>query len=379
MTARAVRVLIVTDVAELGGAERRLIDLATHVDRARFEPVFAVLSKDGPLLDELRSRGFRCHAFGLRSGRDYPRVLIELLRLIRAVRPTIVHGQIRYAAFLATLAGRVLRVPVVIASRTYTTRLGAHASLDRWTTRIADMTVAVSEAAADVVRRDESVREERLRVIVNGVDLEAFAPPPPGQVEAAIRKLGLEGARLVGTVGHLHAIKGHRYLVESARAVVDAVPGAKFLIVGDGPLERELAQLALARGLGEQVVFAGFRRDVPTLLAAMDVFVLPSLNEGMSHALLEAMALAKPVVATAAGGNREVVDADRTGLLVPAGDPAALADAVTRLLADGALAARLGRNAQAVVRERFSARRMAEEYFSLYDTLLARPRRGAAR
>jgi glycosyltransferase involved in cell wall biosynthesis len=371
------RVLFVTDVAEIGGAERRLVDLARHADPQRFVPVFCVLSSDGPLLDDLRGRGFACHALGVRSGRDYPWALLQLLRLIRAVRPHIVHGQIRYASFMAALAGRLSRVPVVVASRTYTARFGNHVALDAWTSRLADLTIAVSRASAEVVRREESVGAERLRVVPNGIDLDAFRPPAPAAVEAAARELGLEGWRVVGTVGHLHAIKGHRDLLDAARVVVRARPRTKVLLVGDGPLDRDLMAFAAGRGLAEHVVFAGFRRDVATLLGVMDVFVLPSLNEGMSHALLEAMALGKPVVATAVGGNREVVDAEATGLLVPPGDPAALGRAVLRVLDDPGLAARLGDAARAAVHARFSDRRMAEEYFAIYDALLAR-RRGAA-
>jgi glycosyltransferase involved in cell wall biosynthesis len=366
------RVLLVTDVADIGGAERRLIDLARHVDPRRFALVFCVLSSGGPLVDELRDRGFACHVLGVRSGRGYPLALLRLVRLLRALRPHIVHGQIRYASFMAALAGRLARVPAVVASRTYTARLGRHDVLDAWTSRLVDLTIAVSQASADAVRRAGWAAEDRLRVVPNGIDLDAFTAPSPAAVARAARDLGLEGWRVVGTVGHLHAIKGHRDLLEAVRAVVRAHPRTKLLLVGDGPLDRELAALADGYGLSDHVVFAGFRRDVAVLLATMDVFVLPSLNEGMSHALLEAMALGKPVVATAVGGNREVVEAESTGLLVPAGDPEALARAVRRLLEDGALAARLGDAARSTTRARFSDRRMADEYFGIYDALLPR-------
>ena len=371
---RPVRVLHVTDVAGIGGAERRLVDLARRVDRRRFDFAYCVLGPEGPLAHELRDLGFACHTLDVRSGTHYPRAFLRLLRVIRAVRPHIVHGQIRYAAFMAALAARLARVPIVVASRTYTVRAGRHARLDAWTSRLVDLTVAVSEASADVVRREAAGDRDRVRVVVNGIDLEMFRPPAAEVVADTARKLGLEGWRVVGTVGHLHPIKGHRHLVDAARMVVEAHPRTKFLFVGAGPLERELSALATARGVAEHVVFAGFRRDVAVLLGTMDVFALPSLSEGMSHALLEAMALGKPVVATAVGGNGEVVEHGETGLLVPAGDPGALGQATLRLLADGALAERLGAAAQAAVRARFSAWRMVEEYFAIYDSLLARRR-----
>jgi glycosyltransferase involved in cell wall biosynthesis len=209
-------------------------------------------------------------------------------------------------------------------------------------------------------------------VITNGIDVDAFTPAAPGVVSAAARALGLEGWHVVGTVGHLHPIKGHRHLLDAARVVSAKWPRTKFLFVGDGPLDHELRSIAAAHGIADHVVFTGFRDDVATLLGLMDVFVLPSLDEGMSHALLEAMAFGKPVIATAVGGNREVIDAEHTGLLVPTGDPDALSRAVLGLLEDPERAARLGNAARVAVHARFSDRRMAEEYFAVYGRLLTR-------
>jgi glycosyltransferase involved in cell wall biosynthesis len=361
-----------TDVADIGGAERRLIDLTTYLDRTRFELIFCVLAQDGPLLEELRQRGFAAHALGVRTARDYPSAFVAFYRLIRRWRPSIVHGQIRHASFMAALAARLTRVPVVVASRTYTARIGSHVFLDRWTSRMVDVTIAVSHASAGVVRREERMADDRVRVIPNGVDIREFSAPPAVAIHDTARKLGVDGWRVVGTIGHLHPIKGHSTMIEAARAILNKVPDTKFLIVGGGWLHEELAALAAARGVAEHVIFTGARTDVPALLALMDVFVLPSLNEGMSHALLEAMVLGKPVVATAVGGNCEVVEPGTTGILVPPRDAAALSAAVVQLLTDPAAAARLGRAAADAARTRFSARRMAEAYFSVYETLLSR-------
>lgn len=364
------RILYLTDTTVIGGAERRLIDFAQFIDRSRFDLHFASLSPDGPLLAEIRGLGYSSHALDVRRGLDLPSGFIRTIALIRQLRPTILHGQIRYAAFIGALAGRLCRVPVVMATRTYTTRLGGRDVLDRFTSGLVDATVAVSAAVHNRLVRIESVNTDKVALIENGIDLDHFVRPDRQTLERERVLLGLSGHTVIGTVGNLHAIKGHAYLVASAREVMASVPRVKFLIVGDGPLRAQLTDRARAEGVLDAFVFAGLRQDVPTLLGLMDVFVLPSLNEGMSHALLEAMALGRPVVATAVGGNVEVVEHGTSGLLVPPSDPHGLAEAIVALLGDEGTARRLGAAAGERVRTKFSTRRMVGEYVALYERLL---------
>lgn len=316
--------------------------------------------------------GHATHSLGVRRGADYPAALMNAVALVRRLRPAILHAQLRHASFIGALVGRLCRVPVVLATRTYTTRLGGHAFLDRWTSRMVDLTVAVSSAARDVVLSQDGVAPERVRLIRNGVDLDEFQRPSDAVVDDRRRALGLLGVPVVGTLGNLHPIKGHEYLVRAAARVRRDVPAVKFLFVGDGPSRRMLADLAASEGVDDCCVFAGFRDDVPALLRLMDVFVLPSLNEGMSHALLEAMALERPVVATGVGGNVEVVDPGRTGLLVPSRDAGALASGILSLLSDPGHARQLARAGRESVEQRFSTTRMVAEYADVYETLAAR-------
>ena len=369
--ARRRTILYVTDRAEIGGAEGRLIDLAGHLDRSRFRPVFCTLSAEGPLVEELRKLGCPVHTLGVRRGLDYPRAVARAASLVRRFRPAVIHGQIRYGSFVAALIGRLQRVPVVLSTRTYTTRLGGHPLLDLLTSRLVHETIAVSRAAREILTDRERVPPARVSLIENGIDLRDFAAPSAGEVAAAKASLRLDGGPIIGSLGHLHPIKGHADLLDSMVEVRRCFPSAKLLLVGEGPLSALLTARAAASGLADAIVFAGFRRDVATLLATMDVFVLPSHNEGMSHALLEAMALGRPVVATDVGGNGEVVTAGENGLLVPPKDPPALAAAVVRLLSDPACAAAMGRHAAAAVSARFSAQRMAAEYADVYERHLA--------
>jgi glycosyltransferase involved in cell wall biosynthesis len=206
-------------------------------------------------------------------------------------------------------------------------------------------------------------------VVVNGVDVAAIDAARSG--DEVRRELGLpEGVPVIGLVGRLdHWGKGHKELFE-AMATLKERHGLHALIVGGGRKIDEVRQVAASLGLAGVVTFLGPRRDVPDLLNAMDIFVLPSYSEGVSLALLEAMAAGKPVIATAVGGLPEVVTEGDNGLLIPPRDAEALAGALARLLTDPALAQRLGANARARVRENFSLDRLGREINEIYGELV---------
>lgn len=358
-------VVVVTDVSGIGGSERRLLTFAERFD-PRFLLHFCTLGPSGPLIERLKSLGHATHALDVRKGTDNALALARLVALFRRIRPAIVHGQIRYSAFLAALAGRIARVPVVLATRTYTHASGRNAFLDRATTRMVDATIAVSESAAGVVLRDEGARPERVIVIPNGVELEKLSP-----LASRRRWAADPGRRIILSVGNLHRVKGHEWIIRALPRIRAKIPGARLIVVGEGHLRSPLERLALELGMRDAVELAGFHEDVVPFLAAADIFVLPSEDEGMSRALIEAMGAGLPVVATDVGGNREVVRAGETGLLVPAKDPVALAEAAVSLLDDQMLALRLGAAALARARTHFSAETMIARYVELYERLLA--------
>jgi glycosyltransferase involved in cell wall biosynthesis len=218
----------------------------------------------------------------------------------------------------------------------------------------------------------------RWAVVRNGVDVDRFASPE--SPEAARSRLGLDPRRaVVGTIGRLEPRKGYEVLLAAMQVLAARTNGTcpQVLLVGDGPLREALERRTDEIGLGQVVRFAGNLSDVRPALAAMDVFVLPSHEEGMSNALLEAMASARPVIATAVGGTCEIVANECTGLLVPAGDPAALAAGVQRLLADRAGAAQFAAAGQAFVTREFGARARVAELERLYVAALAERGRAA--
>ncbi|MFH0945543.1 MAG: glycosyltransferase family 4 protein [Planctomycetota bacterium] len=229
--------------------------------------------------------------------------------------------------------------------------------------------IAVSDRVHDALVEQLGPMRGRITTIANGVDVSRFAGG--GDRRALIRELGLAAdAELILTVGRLTEQKGHCHLLEAMRSIVAARPAAQLLLVGEGGLREKLEQQTGRYGLSDHVRFLGEREDVPFLLASVDLFVLPSLWEGLSIALLEAMASSTPIVATAVSGTDQAMVAGETGLVVPGGDCAALAAAIESLLRDPERARALGRKARESVCAKFGARRQAEEYLALYRRLL---------
>jgi glycosyltransferase involved in cell wall biosynthesis len=242
--------------------------------------------------------------------------------------------------------------------------------------RMADGFVAVSDDVADAVRATYRPPRDRLFVIPNGVDLDRYRGP--AEREAVRHELGLDaGARLIIVVAKLYAQKGHAALLDALSAT-SPQPQDAVLLLGEGPEREHLERMVRDRGLS-MVRFLGNRPDVPRLLAASDLFVLPSLWEGLPMALLEGMAAGLPVVATDVAGSRQVVRNGRDGILVPPGDAAALASAMAAVLANDEERARLGRAARDRVEQEFSAVRQAERHAEAYEAVLARRARSAQR
>jgi len=356
-----------------GGTQRHLQQVLRHLDPRRFVAEVYTLRPGGEVADELRAAGVRVTSLDLGDRWATPELLrgvLRAVRLVRAARTDVVHGYQWRPALVGAIAGRLGGARLVVASKRSLTGDDRRARL-AW--RMIARSVDVVVANAEALRREAEADGVRARwtIIPSGVDVDRLrGGPAPSAAKAA---LGLDPARpVVGTVGRLEARKGHDDFLLALRAMLEQANGRapQALIVGDGPLRARLERQAADLGLGGLVRFTGAVADVRTPLAAMDVFVLPSRAEGMSNALLEAMAVGRPVVATAVGGTSEAVDGERTGILVPCGDPAALARATIGLLADPARAAAVAGAAARQVEERFSARQMVARLERLYTERL---------
>lgn len=365
------RVAYVVDHLQVGGAQSHLLQVVRGLDREVWQPeVWTASATPGDLADAFARAGAPVRSFGIETTLVSPRTLSAAARVARDLRSrdvAVVHGYLFEGNLLAALAGRIGRRPVVLVSKR---------SLDRYdrpdrrlaaalSNRLADRVTVNAVAVGDLVAEHEWCPRGKMVRIPNGVALPSRAAAP-----AAPSSPGRPP--VVGMVGRLGWKKGYEHALRAAAIVRAAVPGVRFEIVGEGAERPRLESLARELDLGESVRFLGQRRDVPELVAGFDCYMLSSVVEGMPNALLEAMALGRPVVTTSAGGSGEVVEDGVSGLVVAPGDPRALADGVLHVLRDPALAARLGAAAEERVRRHYDLDAMLSSMDRLYRTELAR-------
>jgi len=366
------RVLHVINSSEEGGGARHLHSLVTRMDRKRFEPVVAT-TDHGPLVQRLQGSGVRVVSINMMRTRFDLRPVLALRRILVREPFDLVHLHGTRAGFFGTLAlGLMRRRPRVIytvhglsCSRAASARVKRlFARVERFIAHRADRVISVSEHDRQSGVEAGLLPPGRTTSIPNGIGVGA-----PGQGSRLSRRA--DDAAEVLIVARLVPQKGIQVLLEAARTVLQSHPRARFTLAGDGPLRLELEAQAERLGISKQVHFLGTVQDTPELLARCDLFVLPSLWEGMPLSLLEAMAAGRPAVATAVSGSAELILDEETGLLVPAGDPAALAAAMIRLLQDPEAAEAMGARARDRVRREFSLERMVESTHTLYCNLLA--------
>lgn len=352
-----------------GGAERMLLVLLDRLDPARYRS--CVLTwREGWLNEEVRRRGIPTASLPLARPID-PTWPARLLPRLAEWQVDLLHAHEFAMNTYGAIAARLARKPMVatVHGKQYYGERFHRRLAYRFVGKAAFRMVAVSRDIARDLTERVGVRPDGLVTIYNGVDLAAVRRP--GEGRRLRRELGLaEGAPVVGAIGNLLPVKGHTFLVQAAARLVRDWPDLTVLLCGRPVLGPDLERQAERLGLAGRVRVLGFRDDVGALLDAFDVFVLPSLSEGLSLALLEAMAAGTPVVATAVGGTPELVRDGETGLLVPPGDAAALAAAIGRLLADRTLAQRLAASARAHVESSFGADAMAARYDALYAEMI---------
>lgn len=362
---------LITDL-DTGGAETALVRLITHLERERFVPSVACLfGGNTPLANRLRMSQVPVVDLGM-AAKWRCDALWRLYRLLDAHKPVIIHTWMFHANAVGRIVGRIARVPIIISSRRNVNIGGKRREMvNRWTHALTDRVIAVSESAREAEIRRAHVDPQHVVTIPNGVAVDRFAAEPKGRDEDLRRELGVPiRSPLIGWVGRFRKQKAVVDLLDAFLLVYEAHPAARLVLVGDGELRQVSESRAESLGIADIVSFTGMRNDVPRVLAALQVFALPSLWEGMPNAVLEAMAASLPVVATRVGGVPEVVVDGVTGLLIPPRDADALAAAVIRLLRDPALRQQMGKAGHERVRRHFSVEQMVRRTETLYEELL---------
>ncbi len=371
---RPLRIAYVIKSMITGGSQTHLTQVLRFLDRQRFDPVLYCLSGEGVLLDTVRALGVPVMTPGAGlsfKGPGLGRRMALLARALRRQRPDIVHNYLLRANLVGSVSARLARVPVVLCSkRGCHERRGFELVSAKIGNRLADCVPVNAAAVREFVHANEGCPLEKMVVIPSGIDTTRFRPLPPADFKA---RLGVPpGRRVVGAVTRMRVRKGVEEFLRALAAVCQRCPDAHALVAGDVSLDDELQALVRSLRLDEHLTLLGRRADMPEVISAFDVFVLSSHDEGMSNALLEAMAMEKAVVATDVGGTPEVVRHGHSGLLVPSKDPAALAAAVSELLEQPARATEMGRLGRGIVEERFSAQAMVRQMERLYVDLATR-------
>ncbi len=302
--------LCITDL-QVGGAERCLVELATRLDRHRFRPVVYCLgprpeAEDNSCVPALEAAQIEVHCLGARGSWEVFRVLRRLTRrLLAAQQPQLLQTFLFHANILGRIAARQSVVRTVVSGiRVAHRNKRWHLWLDWLTDCLVDRHVCVSRSVARFAESRAGLPAEKMVVIPNGVDLQRY----PAERPADLRSFGISaGRRVVTCVGRLERQKGVAWLIDSAGVWLGRLPDCDLLLVGEGPQRGLVERMCRRRGLSERIHFAGWRADVPEILAASDLLVLPSAWEGMPNAVLEAMASHLPVVATDVEGVRELL------------------------------------------------------------------------
>ena len=383
------RIKVARVIARLnvGGPAIHTILLTAGLDRTRFEPLLVtgvVGPHEGDMLNLAAEKGVS-PVFLTELGREiHPWrdlvTFVRLFRLFRRQRPKVVHTHTAKAGMVGRLAARLARVPVVVHTfhgHVFHGYFGPLKTrffiiLERFLARLSDCIITVSEGQRRELVAYGIAPLEKITVLPLGFDLEPFLGVDETAGGRWRREIGLpQNVPLVGIVARLTTVKNHHLFLDAARRVIDAVPDARFAIVGDGELRAELESYAARLGLAERVVLTGWVQEMAPVYAALDVVAITSVNEGTPVTLIEGMAAARPVVSTAVGGVPDIVTDGETGLLAASGDAEGLARHMAALLRDPARREAMGRAGRESVRQRFAAKRLIGDLEQLYLDLLA--------
>jgi glycosyltransferase involved in cell wall biosynthesis len=380
-----IKVLALINSLAPAGAERLLLQIAEHIDKDKFDFVVCYLEKEKSLLDDFKQLGIKTIGLEINHKWDL-RVIPRLYKTLKSEKPDILHTHLPYAGIIGRIIGRFAKVPVIISTQHNVASSFKKILLlfEKLTFPIANVITCVSEGVEQSFFDQNNVFSmEVLRnnykhfTIYNGVDIEKIEKIIE-RIDFVVKRkeLGLnENDKVITIVARLIKWKGHLDLISAFPKVAEHFPSAKLLIVGWGDLEPELKKKTNELNLENKVIFLGKRNDVYEILKISDIFVLPYnyiglfKGEGVGIAILEAMACKKPVITTIAPGIERAIINDKTGILVPQGDPKALAEAIINLLKDPDKLKKIGEEGFNLVKNKFSIRDKVKEYETVYEYL----------
>lgn len=372
------KVLHLIDSGGMYGAERVVLTLLDELKGSAFQGILGCIresdSETPGIAIEAQRREVGVVLFTMKRGLSLSGIM-KIMRFVKSNNIRIVHCHgYKPNILFSSIPHRGVKILSTVhgwAKRTNGLKGRTYEFLDSIALRRMDRIVAVSNAVFnDIARRD--IRKEKIALIYNGIDLGGYDMHPScGNIRT---EYGIPArAFIIGAVGRLAAVKGYQYLIDAMVSVVREIPDCRLLIAGDGPLKESLSEFIADRNLSPYVSLIGYHNSISRFLAMINLFVMTSLTEGLPIALLEAMACRKPILATAVGGIPEAIDNGRGGVLVPPGDSGAIAAGIAKLYREKVRGIEMGERGRAIIEEKFSAKRMADQYVSIYDGLVRWP------
>ncbi|MBN1914052.1 MAG: glycosyltransferase family 4 protein [Candidatus Omnitrophica bacterium] len=357
-------ILYLTNHLDIGGITSYILTLTEGLT-SRGHHIY-VASSAGGLREQLQKKKAGYFYIPIRVKNElHPQILLSFFKLLPKVKEKdidIIHANSRVTQVLASLLSRATGRPYIFTCHGFFKKKISRIISPCWGRRV----IAVSEEVKAHLKEDFRAKEEIIRVINNGIDINKFKVTSPNYKAQIKKEMGLSYAPLIGIVARLSDVKGHVYLIRAMPEIIKSIPAAQLLIAGDGKMKKELVELAQNLGIMDKVFFIPAGKDTERLLSALDVFVLPSLKEGLGLSLMEAMACGLAVVGSDVGGIRSLIKTDETGILVGPKDTHAIASAVIGLLKDVQKREKLGDNARSFIRNHFPQEGMVLETERIY-------------
>ncbi len=371
------RVLEFISFAGIGGTERMLLEFLRHISHDKYKLYVCVLLQPGVVNEEASRLHIENISLNMRGYWDF-RVWWTFYQFAKQKQIDLIRTYGLKADIIGRIVGKLLGIPANITSVRSTDpwRKWYHVFLDYLTSGFTDLYLSNSEAGAAMVHRREGIPHSKILTIYNGVALAVFDPDASeaqGTPYTYKQMFGIaQTDRVIGIVATLNTIKEHKTIVDALPRIQEHIPEIRCMFVGRDDLHGEIQRYVRKKQLEDTIIFTGCRRDIPQILSMFEVFLLPSLWEGLPMSILEAMAMKKPVIATSVGGIPELVDHKRTGLLIPPNDPEALSDAVIFLLSNPAIAVNMGLAGYERVQQEFSIQTVVTKTETVYDQLIER-------
>ncbi len=366
-----VKILYLSVGLNYGGAETALLRNLKSLDRNIYDACVVCIEKKGVIGEEIERLGIEVIYLNDKAGLFRPGLVIKISKILEEKRPDILQASLFYANFYGRVAAIFFKPKATIIEEhsMYTEKKFYHVLIDRFLGIFTDKIIVCSNSVLYFTANQEKIGKDKFFLIYNSVDSKRFSVSAP---KADLRKkYGFSGNDfIVGTVGMLIPKKGHRFLIEAASSLRGSIPGLKVLIIGDGEQKDTLEKLAGSYNLKDKVIFMGERQDVPELMKIMDIFVLPSLQEGFPMTILEAMYMGLPVIASDISGIPEIIENGENGLLVPPSDAGLLKEKIVALYNDADSRERYGSNARKKIESGYMPVHYMSRLEGLYQSLL---------